>query len=145
MATPQRPDLLDRIAAANLWKRGGERAPHKPLLLLYVLGRCSRGLSSEVPYADVDRDLGGLLRDFGPARKSVHPEYPFWRLQNDGLWKVRSPHELTRRRSNSDPLKSELMRVGVTGRLPTEDERLLKAHPELVRTAAREILERNFP
>jgi hypothetical protein len=27
----------------QVWTRGDERAPHKPLLLLYALGRCSGG------------------------------------------------------------------------------------------------------
>jgi hypothetical protein len=26
-----------------VWKRGGERAPHKPLLALYAIGRALRG------------------------------------------------------------------------------------------------------
>jgi putative restriction endonuclease len=43
----------------HVWTRGDERAPHKPLLLLYALGRCSRGEPRLIPYADVDRDLPG--------------------------------------------------------------------------------------
>ena len=27
----------------NIWKRGSQRAPHKPLLLLYALGKWSQG------------------------------------------------------------------------------------------------------
>ncbi|MBZ0270329.1 HNH endonuclease [bacterium] len=139
------PDLLERIAAVNVWQRRDERAPHKPLLLLYVLGRCSRGLGSEVPYAEVDEALGKLLRDFGPPRQSFHPEYPFWWLRTDGLWVVESEGELQPRKSGNNPPKGELLRKGAIGHLPAEDEQLLKAHPELIRTAAREILERNFP
>lgn len=139
------PDLLERIAAVNVWQRGDERAPHKPLLLLFVLGRCSRGLGSEVRYAEADEAVGKLLRDFGPPRKSFHPEYPFWWLQSDGLWIVSADGELRPRKSGNNPPKGELLRKGAVGRLPAEDERLLSAHPELIRTAAREILERNFP
>jgi putative restriction endonuclease len=36
-----------------------------------------------VSSADVDRDLRKLLIEFGPQRRSYHPEYPFWRLRND--------------------------------------------------------------
>lgn len=75
-------DLVRRIAT---WRRGSERAPHKPLLLLYALGRLEAEEEPFVSYRDVDQDLGDLLTDFGPPRASVHPEYPLWRLQRDEL------------------------------------------------------------
>ena len=37
---------------------------------------------SEVKFL-IDGELRELLIEFGPGRKSYHPEYPFWRLQND--------------------------------------------------------------
>ena len=40
---------------------------------------------------------GGDLFEFGPSRKSYHPEYPFWRLQNDGIWEVASDVPLSRK------------------------------------------------
>jgi predicted restriction endonuclease len=41
--TKRRADgpVVDQFAALNVWSRGGERAPHKPLLVLYVLGHLS--------------------------------------------------------------------------------------------------------
>ena len=36
-------EVLDRFAGINVWKRGEERAPHKPLLILYALARLQRG------------------------------------------------------------------------------------------------------
>jgi putative restriction endonuclease len=57
----------------------------------------------------VNRDLTELLQEFGPWRDSTHPEYPFWRLQNDGVWVVSSDGKMKPRRSNSDPPKSELL------------------------------------
>jgi predicted restriction endonuclease len=41
-----------------------------------------------VPFADVYDPHKKLLRDFGPPRKSYHPEYSFWHLQSDGLWVI---------------------------------------------------------
>lgn len=35
-------DWVERVAEVRRWTRGGERAPHKPLLLLYALGRFQR-------------------------------------------------------------------------------------------------------
>nr|WP_244301910.1 MULTISPECIES: hypothetical protein [Microbispora] len=36
-------DWVERVAGIKPWKRHGERAPHKPLLLLYALGRLREG------------------------------------------------------------------------------------------------------
>jgi putative restriction endonuclease len=79
--------LFDRL---NVWSRGGQRAPHKPLLVLYALGRWARGERGDIPFREVDRDLTALLKEFGPTRQSYDPEYPFWRLQNDGVWAVQA-------------------------------------------------------
>jgi putative restriction endonuclease len=66
--------LFDKL---NVWKKGGERAPHKPLLALYALGRCRRGEGRLLSYADVDRDLRKLLMEFGPQRRTYFPDAHF--------------------------------------------------------------------
>jgi putative restriction endonuclease len=38
-------EIRERFNSITVWKRGGERAPHKPLLALYAIGRVLRGLS----------------------------------------------------------------------------------------------------
>ncbi|MGE5306496.1 MAG: hypothetical protein ACM3TN_24570 [Alphaproteobacteria bacterium] len=73
-------EIRDRFNSITVWKRGGERAPHKPLLALYAIGRVLRGEARMAPYADVDRDLGKLLMEFGPRRQSYLPEYPYVRF-----------------------------------------------------------------
>ena len=79
--------MLERFEQLNVWTRGSERAPHKPLLVLHALARLSHGQES-VPFTPVDEVVGALLREFGPPRKSYHPEYPFWRLQSDGMREI---------------------------------------------------------
>ena len=32
-----REEVLERIRHLNIWKKGDQRAPHKPLLILYAL------------------------------------------------------------------------------------------------------------
>src|SRR5262245_21219211 len=91
----KRDELLERFDKLNVWSRGDQRAPHKPLLVLYALGRWSRGETGDIPFRDVDADLTGLLKEIGPPRQSNHPEYPFWRLQNDGVWAVHAAGPLT--------------------------------------------------
>ena len=94
--------ILNRFDALNIWKQGDQRAPHKPLLVLHALGRWQRGLA-EVSFREAEPDLRGLLREFGPPRKSDHPEQPFWRLQNDGLWVVHAPPGLPLKTNDDIP------------------------------------------
>src|SRR6266498_2400824 len=82
--------LLARFDDLSIWRQGDQRAPHKPLLVLYALGRWQRG-KAEVTFAEAEPGLTALLREFGPPRKSAHPEQPFWRLQRDGVWNVTAP------------------------------------------------------
>jgi putative restriction endonuclease len=112
-------ELRLRFNSLTVWRRGGERAPHKPLLVIYAIARLLRGKTRMVEYAEVDRDLGKLLLEFGPPRQSVHPEYPFWRLQNDGVWKLSRAEALSTRRGNTDAKKSELLAHHVEGGFTT--------------------------
>src|ERR1044071_9819912 len=88
-------EIRNLFRAITVWRRGDERARHKPLLTLYAIARLLRSRERMIPYAEVDRELGKLLIEFGSHRQSYHPEYPFWRLPNDGLWEV-SPTEVWR-------------------------------------------------
>src|SRR5205814_5429723 len=85
--------ILRRFDNLNVWKKHGKRAPHKPLLVLYALGRWQRGLT-DVGFREAEKDLKELLREFGPPRKSDHPEEPFWRLQYDDVWTVHAAEGL---------------------------------------------------
>ena len=129
----------------TVWKRGAERAPHKPLLLLYALGKCQRGAPRAIPYAEVDPALQQLLRAFGPPRKSYHSEYPFWRLQQDGIWELQGPEHVVPRQSNHDAKKSELLKYKVSGGFPEPIYHVLRHHPRLLVEIAADLLERNFP
>ena len=93
----ERDAVLKQFDGLTIWARGDQRAPHKPLLVLYALGRWGRGEQADLPFRELEPDLTGLLKEFGPPRQSYHPEYPFWRLQNDGVWTVHADAPLTSR------------------------------------------------
>ena len=130
---------LERVASIRRWSRAGERAPHKPLLLLYALGRLQRTGTSEMAYVDAEGDLQRLLRDYGPAGRTTTPAYPFHHLQTDGLWTVRS--------DQGDPGASptKLRSSGAVGRLETDFEEALTSDPALVALVAHALLDANFP
>lgn len=143
--TMTRDDFLRRVAGINVWKRDGERAPHKPLLLLLALGRVQRGERRLAGYGDeIADDLKSLLRRFGPPRSVPHPEAPFARLPNDDLWEVVADEDLDRIKGKGGVTHRQLIDRAAAGGFSRSDQQLLLADPRLVEEAARELLAGHF-
>lgn len=137
-------DLIERVGAMNVWRRGDQRAPHKPLLLLWALARFAEG-RERLAFSEVETPLRRLLEDFGPPRKAHHPEYPFWRLQHDGLWRLEGTENLSLRRCNSDPTLTSLRERDPTGALAPALASELRADPMLLPRLVRAVLDSHFP
>ena len=78
--------MKEKINSISIWKNGKERAPHKPLLILLALAKLRNKNQHTLQYSEVKDLLKKLLIEFGPSRRNYHPEYPFVRLKNDGIW-----------------------------------------------------------
>lgn len=132
-------EWLERIAGIRQWSRGGERAPHKPLLLLYSLGRLQRTGATVVAYRDAEPSLTQLLHEYGPPGRRSTPAYPFHHLQTDALWRVTTPDGI-------DPGTSVTrLRSAATGQLDPDFEEALRRDPSLMVVIARALLDENFP
>lgn len=134
---------LDRVAGLRQWTRGGARAPHKPLLLLYVLGRFraddeddGRGLR----YSAVEGDLQRLLAEYGPPNRTT-PAYPFHYLASDGVWEVRTDHGPGSPGSGVRDLRAS----GATGRLAPDLRAALRRDPTLLARITQVLLDLHFP
>ena len=136
--------ILDRFAGLNVWQRGSERAPHKPLLILLALGALSRG-QAMLTFEECEPKLRELLKEFGPPRKALHPEYPFWRLQNDELWLVESDTPLLAVQPTGDPTISALRAGHARGEFAPDIRKALLAKPGNIAAVAAEVLEASFP
>lgn len=136
--------LLKAIDNINTWSRQGERAPHKPLLILLALGELTRG-NETVPFAACEFQLTALLKEFGPPRHAQHPEYPFWRLQNDGIWTVTADRPLKPRMSNTDIPRTELRKEHAVGSFTRAVLACLKDNPALTSEIAYKLLDAHFP
>ena len=90
-----REAIIQKFETLNLWQRAGERAPHKPLLVLYAIRRLLLDGVRLIPYSEIDENLGRLLKEFGPRRSRHGTQYPFWRLRNDNVWEVTDAHKLS--------------------------------------------------
>ena len=99
------------------------------------------------PFTDIDPILARALRLFGQRTAGVRPEYPFWRLQHDGLSEV-APSSVAAyviRKGSGDPKKSSLIASGAKGGLAEMDYERLKSQPSLFSHVCHRILDNHFP
>jgi putative restriction endonuclease len=140
-------ELQKTIADITIWKKGDQRAPHKPLLLLYVLSRYKNGHSRLFHYGDeIRQPLMELLNSFGPQRKTHYPNMPFWRLKGDGFWQLenaefslRSPYD------GKQPSDKTLSEYHVMGGFDEQAYRLIAGNVRRIDKLAQQILSEHFP
>jgi putative restriction endonuclease len=137
-------DIIKRFDELGVWKQGDQRAPHKPLLVLYALGRWQRG-QAEVAFQEAEPKLKDLLREFGPPRRSDHPEQPFWRLQRDGVWVVHAPSGMPLKTGDTIPRVGALRSPEVWAGFTPDVQAALTADPSRVAAIASRLLEEHFP
>lgn len=136
--------LVSRFLALRTWRGNGMRAPHKPLLALWAIGRCLNGEPRLTRFPHVDAALARLLRSFGPHRQAVHTEFPFWRMRKDEVWEVDRPEVVTLT-SKGDAQRSSLKEHDIHGGLLADDYRAFREDPELARSVALSLIEAHFP
>lgn len=139
-----REEIARKFETLRVWQRGDERAPHKPLLVLYAIGKLLQGKNRLLRYSEVDEKLGHLLREFGPKRRAYHTQLPFWRLQNDGVWEIPEAY-LVSQTPGGDARKSDLDVYEISGGFTEEIARQLQEDPELALRIARAMLAAHFP
>jgi len=143
-SSSQYESIRNRFGNLTVWKRGDQRAPHKPLLVLYALGQLAQE-DRWLRFSEIEEDLTDLLIEFGPPRQSHHPEYPFWHLQSDDVWVVPEADVLEMRQSASNPPKTELREKEARGGFPEDIYQAFRDEPRLRREIARLLLSSHFP
>ena len=89
-------DLLARLRCAPVG-RARLRAPHKPLLLLWLFGRFTSTGSTTAGYAEAEEPVSTLINDFGPPVASAsagrqRAAMPFVHLERE-IWDLRDGSE----------------------------------------------------
>ncbi len=143
-------EILSRFYDLNIWQRGDERAPHKPLLVLYAIGRLMRG-DKELAYIDIKEDLINLLKEFGPPRRYYRPQDPFWRLRNEkaSVWHIPNEYMIgetmrSNRISTGDAIIKDLEEYGV-GSFIDPIVRKFERNHRLAYEVAMNLLDAHFP
>ena len=137
-------NLLATFEALRIWRAGDQRAPYKPLLALWAIGRCLTGEPRLASYHDADRALRALLRDFGPHRAKIHTEHPFWRLRNDGVWEVEREENVTVT-SSGDAHRKSLLEHDIHAGFSEPVHAALTTDENLARQIAHALVDAHFP
>ena len=87
----QPEELQEKISKIRMSIRGDERAPHKPLPILYLLGPIGKTKDQHIPFKQVNKSLTPLPMRFGTARKSYLTNFQFTHLVNDDIWALSKP------------------------------------------------------
>lgn len=136
-------EFLERVRSIKILTTNGQRAPHKPLLLL-AFQRLLEGRPRLGKYVEFEKELLPLLKRFYGHVCTQHPEAPFGYLRTDGLWEIAKSDKV---RSNDRGLlyRADLVRYQAEGGFPEAADGLLKSNPSLVNQAAAILLANHFP
>lgn len=140
-----RDEILKAFDCIRVFQRGGQRAVHKPLLVLLALSKVGAGGTAMMDWVDIDPKLKDLLEEFGPDGSARTRNHPFWRLKNDGLWQLDGPEEILSRPLSATPTPNELSIHHVHGGFRPELLEALQRDPQLVTAIAQRIVDAHFP
>lgn len=124
---------------------GDRRAPHKPLLVLLMLGRYQKGNYGPLKFEDAQTELARLLSEFGPPSRSTNVLDPFWRLQNDGVWRVEASSGALIAETVAPPNIGLLVDYDARGNFAPDLAATLKAQPAYIARLGRDLLVAHFP
>jgi putative restriction endonuclease len=124
---------------------GDRRAPHKPLLVLLMLGRYEQGNYAALDFADAQKQLARLLSEFGPPARTTNVINRFWRLQNDRIWRVEDAKGERIAETVAPPTVGVLLEHEARGNFAPDIAAALRAQPAYITRLGRELLAAHFP
>src|SRR5262249_15248981 len=97
------------------------------------------------PFKDLIEPLEKALREFGPDRKRLHPEYPFGHLQDELFWEIEAGEGLEKYDRKDSPPKGALLRAAAVGIVPLPQWEALRGSPTLIDELTEELLTAYWP
>ncbi|MQS08780.1 phosphorothioated DNA-binding restriction endonuclease [Streptomyces alkaliphilus] len=140
----EREELFRKLAKLRRANNDGRRAPHKPLMLLWLINRFVEHGTTEVTYEELERPVGALIEEFGPPVKRPSRDraaMPFVHLERE-LWSP-SAGDVGSIRPDFPDRGSRLRAVGARGRLRPAVERLL-ADPVTLAEVVESLIDHHF-
>lgn len=135
-------EFLARVNSIRPWIKGTQRAPHKMLMLLLMLGQLKQGNPGGMPYREVSPLFDELLRKFSNKYKKDGAQYPFFALQRESIWKLSETIPIQK---NKKPNLLDLHNINPVGGFNSSVLQLLEQRPELIDVAAVVLLRNQYP
>lgn len=137
--------FLEKFKKIGIFARGGKRAPHKPLLLLYALARFQQKRDKYITFTEAEKDVEPLINLYRPWSKTPSSvSYPFGRLANDSqdIWKVDSLPNMVDKSGNIrvSSARSVDLKAGFTDDVLA----VLEKHPHVIENVAGYLLSHHF-
>ncbi len=134
-------NIIDKFSKVRVYKEKGKFFLHKPLLLLYALGRCYQNRERLMPFSEVDEYLYRSFEIFYPEGNEFrNTHYPFGKLENDEIWEVVGSKSLSRT-SVGHLFRGELFDKNVHGGFTQEIYSQLVGNKDLIAEIANIIID----
>jgi len=140
----QAAEFLGRLQKLRQHSFAGRRALHKPLLILYVLGRLKDHGIGTVRYSEAKKMIEPLLQRYGAPGTRARVADPFARLEGDGIWTLTSNDRAALFDAGGNARPGALLRQDPLAGFDHATQGLLGRTPALIDEAARLLLEANF-
>jgi putative restriction endonuclease len=145
--TPEQ--IIAKFSTLNTWESGGKRAPNKPLLVLFALGKLVSQKARNLIFSECEEAYQDLLREFGrTGNPRPHPEYAFYRLKNDGdgsIWSINDPNKVLKETAAGNVRISDFRRSPTGAGFSPEVLDAFEKNPSLVGQIAENVLSSHFP
>ena len=143
-------EFFSALSNLSVWERDGERAPHKPIMLLYALAMLKHG-HRQFDFSEIEKPIESILETILPKRKNIHVHYPFWYLKTKGktsgqtIWEIHGAEQIKFRKGKTEPLKSELRNNHIEAGFTSDVLSLLDREPEVIDISIQLLLDGQFP
>ena len=90
-------NIIDLFANIRVYSEKNRPFLHKPILLIFALGRCYNQKDRMISFVSIDKALKQLFSQFYPfGLDAGNTHYPFGKLENDKIWEIERSAELKR-------------------------------------------------
>lgn len=145
--TPE--ELIAKFSTLKTWGTGGKRAPNKPLLILFALGKLESEKAQRLEFSACEEPYRDLLQEFGrTGNPNPHPEHAFYRLKNDcggSIWSIYDPNNVLKENSAGDVRISDFRQPPAGAGFSLEVLEAFEQNPDLIRRIAEHVLSAHFP
>lgn len=137
--------FLAKFQKLSVFTKKGQRAPHKPLLLLYALAKLQRDQQKFITFNDAEKDVAPLIEMYRPwSNASSTVSYPYNRLANDmkDIWWFEDKPNLLG--PGGDLRVTEARSLNIKAGFTHDTIKIFEQNPHLIENVATLLLSHHF-